>query len=216
MQIQSGKLYENRTWKYLYPCLRSYGGVLKNYLNSLYKVAVALEDKNVDVGETNCLHILIDTNMSTPQISAVKYRENLSIFLDWLRFQPYYIVDYVFDGLETNEKHMIVIKIPQSYDKAVEKFKKGKYSQMYSDKEIKELFPFITLENKELEIKINSKTKKLRHVLTKASSYLPTFKDKINKEFGVNCSINDLKDHELDFPPNLEEEIFNFEKELVT
>ena len=51
MQIQSGKLYENRTWKYLYPCLKVYGSTLKTYLNIFFKLAVGLGDHNIDIDE---------------------------------------------------------------------------------------------------------------------------------------------------------------------
>lgn len=216
MQIQSGKLYENRTWKYVYPCLKSYGGVLKGYLNSLYKMAVTLGDSNADFEEKHCIYILVDTNISTTQTSVGSYRENLSKFLDWVRFQPYYVIDYIFDGLETSEKHMIVLRIPDIYTKAVEKFKKGRYSEMYSSKEIRELFPYVSIDNKEIETRINTKTKQVRNVLTKNKEYLPIFQKQVNEEFGVKCSLKDLEDHELDFPPVLKEEIFNFEKELIT
>ena len=216
MQIQSGKLYENRTWKYVYPCLKSYGGVLKGYLNSLYKMAVTLGDNNADFEERHCIYILVDTNISTTQTSVGSYRENLSKFLDWVRFQPYYVIDYIFDGLETSEKHMIVLRIPDTYTKAVEKFKKGRYSEMYSSKEIRELFPYVSIDNKEIETRINTKTKQVRNVLTKNKEYLPIFQKQVNEEFGVKCSLKDLEDHELDFPPVLKEEIFNFEKELIT
>ena len=46
MNIQSGKLYENRTWKYLYPCLNEHGDVLKKYLDSFFKLGVGVADFN--------------------------------------------------------------------------------------------------------------------------------------------------------------------------
>lgn len=216
MQIQSGKLYENRTWKYLYPCLRSYGSTLKSYLNTLYKLSVGIGDYNIDVEEQLCIYILIDTNIVTPQTSLVNYRENIASFLDWFRFQPFFVADYLFDSEEGKEKHMLVIKIPNSHIKTYQKFIKGKYSEMYSSKEILEYFPYISLDNKEIEVKINNKAKIIRSILNKKSDYLPVFQKQLNEEFGVNCSLNDLKDHELDFPPDLKEEIFNYKKELIS
>ena len=118
MQIQSGKLYENKTWNYLYPCLKSYGSTLMKHLNSFYKLGVGIKDHNIDIEEGNCIYILLNTNLSSPQISLINYRENFSKFLDWIRFQPYYVIDYVYDGLDKGEKHMLVLKIPDSYNKA--------------------------------------------------------------------------------------------------
>lgn len=215
MQIQSGKLYENKTWNYLYPCLKSYGSTLMKHLNSFYKLGVGIKDHNIDIEEGNCIYILLNTNLSSPQISLINYRENFSKFLDWIRFQPYYVIDYVYDGLDKGEKHMLVLKIPDSYNKAYSRFLKGKYSEMYTSKEINELFPLSKLDNKDLENKINSRLQKVRNVLFRNSNYLETFRKQVNEEFGVNCSLNDLKDHELDFPPDLKEESFNYLKILV-
>ena len=69
--------------------------------------------------------------------------------------------------------------------------------------------------SKHLENKINSRLQKVRSVLFRNSNYLETFRKQVNEEFGVNCSLNDLKDHELDFPPDLKEESFNYSKILV-
>lgn len=216
MQIQSGKLYENRTWKYLYPCLKSYGGTLKTYLNSFFKLAVGLGDHNIDINEDNCIYILIDTNIHSPQQSLQTYREYLSKFLDWVRFQPYYVTDYIFEGFDRGEKHMLVLRLPDTYKESYIKFKQGKYSEMYSSKDIDNLYPLIVNSNKNIEIKVNNNITNIKNVLTKNSSHLELFRKQINDEFGTNLSLNDLKNHELDLPPSQNEEIFNYKKQLVT
>ena len=215
MQIQSGKLYENKTWKYLYPCLRVYGNQLKTYLNNFYKLGVGLKDYNIDIEEDNCIYILLDTKIHLGQQSLQTYRENLSVFLDWVRFQPYYVIDYVFDGFDSGEKHMLVLKLPTIYNKTYNKFIKGKYSEMYTPKDIENIFPLVTNSNKELEIKINSKLKEVKNILYRNSDQLENFRNQLNKEFGTNLSISDIRNHELDFPPIQEEETFNYKKELV-
>ena len=216
MQIQSGKLYENRTWKYLYPCLKVYGGTLKTYLNSFFKLAVGLGDHNIDINEDNCIYILIDTNIHSPQQSLQTYREYLSKFLDWVRFQPYYVTDYIFEGFDRGEKHMLVLRLPDTYKESYTKFKQGKYSEMYSSKDIDNLYPLIVNSNKNIEIKVNNNITNIKNVLTKNSSHLELFRKQINDEFGTNLSLNDLKNHELDLPPSQNEEIFNYKKQLVT
>lgn len=216
MQIQSGKLYENRTWKYLYPCLKVYGGTLKTYLNSFFKLAVGLGDHNIDINEDNCIYILIDTNIHSPQQSLQTYREYLSKFLDWVRFQPYYVTDYIFEGFDRGEKHMLVLRLPDTYKESYIKFKQGKYSEMYSSKDIDNLYSLIVNSNKNIEIKVNNNITNIKNVLTKNSSHLELFRKQINDEFGTNLSLNDLKNHELDLPPSQNEEIFNYKKQLVT
>lgn len=216
MQIQSGKLYENRTWKYLYPCLKVYGGTLKTYLNSFFKLAVGLGDHNIDINEDNCIYILIDTNIHSPQQGLQTYREYLSKFLDWVRFQPYYVTDYIFEGFDRGEKHMLVLRLPDTYKESYIKFKQGKYSEMYSSKDIDNLYSLIVNSNKNIEIKVNNNITNIKNVLTKNSSHLELFRKQINDEFGTNLSLNDLKNHELDLPPSQNEEIFNYKKQLVT
>lgn len=215
MQIQSGKLYENRTWKYLYPCLKSYGMTLRNYLNSFYKLAVGVGDSNIDIEDKQCMYILLDTNVSTSTTSLTAYRENLSRFLEWLRFQPYYVIDYIYSDKDYKGMHMIVIQIPQTYHKTLQLFKQGKYSEMYDRTELNNCFALVTLDNKELQSKINNKLTSIRSILTKNPNYIPTFKEELKKEFDVNLLDSELIHHELDFPPNVEEEVFNFKKELV-
>ena len=216
MQIQSGKLYENRTWKYLYPCLKVYGGTLKTYLNSFFKLAVGLGDHNINIDENNCIYILIDTNIHSSQQSLQTYREYLSKFLDWVRFQPYYVTDYIFEGFDRGEKHMLVLRLPDIYKESYVKFKQGEYSEMYSSKDIDNLYPLIVNSNKNIEIKVNNNITNIKNVLTKNSSHLELFRKQINDEFGTNLSLNDLKNHELDLPPSQNEEIFNYKKQLVT
>ena len=214
MQIQSGKLYENRTWKYLYPCLKVYGNTLKTYLNSFFKLAVGLGDHNININEDNCIYILIDTNIHSPQQSLQTYREYLAKFLDWVRFQPYYVTDYIFEGFDRGEKHMLVLRLPDIYKESYIKFKQGKYSEMYSSKDIENLYPLIVNSNKNIEIKVNNNITNIKNVLTKNSNHLELFRKQVNSEFKTNLSLKDIKDHELDFPPIQEEEIFNYNKIL--
>lgn len=209
MKLQSGKLYENRTWRYIYPCLRYYGPMLKGYLNTFYKLGTGIGDHNVE-SEGYCIYILIDTKVHSVNTPIDTYRENISKFLDWVRNEDYYVRDYVLEGLDTCEKHMVVLKIPEVFNKSYQKFCKGRYSEMYSESEINEYFQFVQLKNKEVETKLNEKLQVTRAILNKNPAYLPEFRASLNKEFSINLSLEELKYHELDFPPNLEEEIFNY------
>jgi len=50
----------------------------------------------------------------------------------------------------------------------------------------------------------------IKKVLKKDTSILPEFLKRINMDFGVEADSTKFKNAELDYPPNLEEEIFNY------
>ena len=122
----------------------------------------------------------------------------------------------IFEGFDRGEKHMLVLRLPDIYKESYVTFKQGKYSEMYSSKDINNLYPLIINSNKNIEIKVNNNITNIKNVLTKNSNHLELFRKQINDEFGTNLSLNDLKDHELDLPPSQNEEIFNYKKQLVT
>ncbi len=209
MQIQSGKLYENRTWKYLYPCLKHYGDELMDKLSSFFKVAVGVHDHNRKE-DGNCIYILIDTNIPlASDYDRQEYKRKFTKFLDWVSYKHYYVTDYIFE----KDKHMIVLRLPHDYDITYINFVNGKYSKMYPQRVVNEYFKYITISNKEIEDRQNSKIRTTRAILTKNKSYLPTFVDIVNKDFNTDITVEDYKDAELDYPPKKEEEIFNYSKE---
>ena len=209
MQIQSGKLYENRTWKYLFPCLKYYGNDLINYLTSFIKLGVGIGDDNVKT-EGNCIFILIETNVPlASELDRNSYKRSFSKFLDWLRYQPYYMTDYVYEGLDSGEKHMVVIKVPPIHDTTYVNFIQGNYSEMYKKEELNKYFNIMNNDANNLHVTArNERVHNSRLVLTKDSKYAPTFVNQINKEYGSNATLEDFKDAELDYPIKLTEEIF--------
>lgn len=210
MQIQNGKLYENRTWKYLYPCLNYYGEELMSKLSTFFKLAVGINDHNKREKE-QCIYILVDTNI--PLLSdkdRQNYKNKFSKFLSWVSYKYYYVSDYPFD----DNKHMVVLKIPRDFNTSYVHFVKGNYSQMYTTKSLNNYFKYINISNKELEIRQNKKMKVTRSVLSKDSKYVSTFVNIVNHEFKSDATVEDFKDAELDFPPKKEEEIFNYKEEF--
>src|SRR6187402_2593397 len=143
MQIQSGKLYKNRTWKYIYPCLKYYGPELNKHLGTFFKLGVGINDYNMDIkGERNHIFILVDTNLPFSSEDQIKeYKLKFSKFLDWLTYQHYYVADYVYEDF--TGKHMIVLQLPYKHDASFLSFVQGKYSDMYGTKEINDYFKFV-------------------------------------------------------------------------
>jgi len=215
MQIQNGKLYKNRTWRYLYPSLKIYGKELMAYLSQFLKLGVGIGDSNVDTKEP-CIFILIDTNMAfKTQAELDNYKNRFANFLNWLRYQFYYVTDYVYDGLDSGgEKHMIVLRLSYKHDLSYLSFIKGKYSEMYKQSDVYDYFGAITMPgNKETEIRLNKGLEETRSILFRDSKYIPVFAKTVNDRFGTDNPDSDFIDAELDFPPELSEEVFNYKEE---
>lgn len=215
MQIQSGELYKNRTWRYLYPSLKIYGKELMTYLSQFLKIGVGIGDSNTNIKDP-CIFILIDTNMAfKTQAELDSYKNRFANFLNWLKYQPYYITDYVYDGLDSGgEKHMIVLRISYKHDLSYTSFIKGKYSEMYKQSDVYSYFGVVSLpKNKQTEIKLNKELEETRGILFKDSKYIPAFAKIVNGRFGTDNPDSDFIGAELDFPPELSEEIFNYKEQ---
>ena len=212
MQIQSGKLYHNKTWSYLYPCLKSYGEELRKHLNNFIKLGVGIGDSNTKVlSEHNAIFILFDVEpILANSIEKENYKQNFDKFLDWISYQPYYVTDYIFEERRGKGKHMVVLRIPPKHDTTYLNFVRGIYSEMYTKKEIDEYFQYVTLDDKDMEAKRNEKITKCRQVLMKSPLLLPKFVKEVNLLFNTGIVEEDYKEAELDFPPTLFEEIFNY------
>jgi hypothetical protein len=194
MEIEIGKLYNNRTVKYLTPGLNFYGPVLKTKLNLVFKLAFGIHDTLLDgshlEGQKN-IFILVD-KLVRPEL--------FQNFMDWVKHQEYYVTDYVYDAvMETHSrKHMIVLAYPPTMGDAYDKFLLGKYSKMYTKKEIAEYFSEDT------------KTE-ARQVLCRSINARPAFISLIKSTFGTQLIEQDFlkRGWEYDLPPNKEEEFFN-------
>jgi hypothetical protein len=195
MEIVIGKLFVNRTAKYLIPALNYYGPTLKTKLNLIFKLAVGIHDKLLDgsylEGQKN-IFILADKSVRPDLFQNFK---------DWIQHQEYYVTDYVHNSVQKDDSrfHMFVIAFPPSLDDAYDKFKKGKYSKMYTKSEIDEFFSE--------DSKIGARSVLCRWPYAKLA-----FKQKIKQEFNVLLQEEDFKTEvfEYDLPPKKEEEIFNF------
>lgn len=194
MNIELGKLFSNRTSKYLVPALNYYGPVLKTKLNLVFKLAFGVHDSLLEgsylEGQKN-IFVLVD-KLVRPDL--------FQNFMDWIKHQEYYVTDYVYDSILENHsrKHMIVLAFPLELEHAYDNFLLGKYSKMYTRTEIVQFF---AEENKT----------PARNVLTRAYIAKLQFTQLIKKEFDVVLEEQDFKNEvfEYDIPPIKEEEFFN-------
>jgi hypothetical protein len=199
MEIEIGKLYSNKTLKYLVPALNYYGPTLKTKLNLIFKLAFGVHDTLLEgsylEGQKN-IFILVDKLVRTDLYQN---------FMDWVKHQEYYVTDYAYDAIMEahSRKQMIVLAFPPSMGDTYEKFLKGKYSKMYTKKEIQDYFGD---ENKAAA----------RHVFARTVYARREFQLKIKEVFDVVLEDKDfLKGSwEYDLPPSKEEEFFNTWKPL--
>ncbi len=210
MQIYTGKFYSNRTLKYLYPALIFYGEELLNKLRSLTKLAIGIGDSSIHI-EKQCIYVLLDT--ITSKVDLDTYRTKLQEFLEWFRQQPYYVSDYLCNLSEYNNYHMIVIEFPRNHHITFNNFIKGRYSKMYTESEVYEVFGNRTLEDKTTELIINDKLQQVRNVLLRDRMTVEKHLAEINKDFNSKLTLEDFKEPlEADYPMRLSEEVFSYEK----
>lgn len=211
MEIHSGKLFKNKTWRYLYPTLKYYGPDLDNYITSFIKLSIGIGDINVAFEEDN-LFILFDVELKNHmQINLQKYREKFQQFLHFVKIQHYYTSDYVYKYDKFSTGHIVVLKIPYIFKNAMYNFIKGKYSLMYSEEQIKKYFGFRKFDNKTLEREVNKIIKSTRDVFLKDEKRKKAFIKRVNFDFDTNIKEEMFNDNfELDYPPRFSEEIFNY------
>jgi hypothetical protein len=194
MDIIIGKLYINKTVKYLVPGLGFYGPTLKTKLNLVFKLAFGIHDTLLTgshlEGQKN-IFILID-KLVRPDL--------FQNFMDWVKHQEYFVTDYVYDSIleAHSRKHMIVLAYPPSMGDAYDKFLLGKYSKMYTKQEITSYFAE--------EAKVET-----RQVLVKTVHAKHRFISLIKATFNTQLEEQDflIGSWEFDLPPNEEEEYFN-------
>lgn len=146
-------IVNNRTRRYLYPIINSFG---KTFLRELLEIT---SYTRAEIGQTvlsvnlcdliyyrckgfnNHLFMIFDTRgvydfNKGKHVNPIEAKKRFLNFLMFTRNNKNYAADYQF---EYGKKHCIVFEIPLEYRKSYEKFLKGQYSQMYSLEQISEL-----------------------------------------------------------------------------
>jgi hypothetical protein len=184
--------YENRTYRFVLPIIKVYGKQLLSLFSSLKKVAVGINDYTaMELGIEYDKHIFI--------LIDVQNTENFDDLLWTIKQHPAYEYDYVFDIY--NQLHMIILKMPQKFINVLEHFKSGNYSKMFTKEDLQFFFG-----GKDW----HSVHKEIKPILTKQEAYKPVFEKKIKEEFMI-VDLPNIEWKEFDFPPELKEEIFNYE-----
>jgi hypothetical protein len=189
MKLQLGEIYLNRTKKYLFPAIKTYGDEFTNQINSLQKSAIGIGDfvcERSGINHEKHLFVLIEVKKTSDFVKKLNYFRNHYSYED----------DYAFDRFG-GDYHMLVIRMPEGFQ-ALPEFRNSKYSKMYSLDEInKYFFPVKRYEE-------------IRKILIQDKNYRVIFAKRIAHDFGDELTEDDLPDDaELDYPIKDVEEIFN-------
>lgn len=192
MNIEIGKQYINKTWRFLSPCLKGHGAPFVNRFNRLFKLSVGIHDTLLGgspLSNGRNIYILIDK----------KYKEKyFTEFMSFLSYQEYFKGDYCPDtDLIKSRKHMVILEIPEEYNNAYDSFLKSQYSKMYTKEQLEILFSG-TLKGTDVGI------------LTKSKSAFESFTKEVSKEFKTIINPLDFYETEYAFPLKKREEIFNY------
>lgn len=191
MKIQIGKVMMNKTQKYLRPCLRAYGDIFRQKIAQVVSLGWGIGDM-----------ILVRNGITYQQelfvvMDTVVAKSFFLRFIEWIRCQAYYTDDYAFDDIEKGRLHMLVLKIPDQFQGAFEKFKLGEYSQMYKPKDLDFLF-----EDNPSAMK----------VIIKDHNYKIEFVNYLNELYETHVLPQEFEG-ELDFKPILKFETFNYDQQ---
>ena len=198
MKIEFGKALDNKTWRFLIPCLRGYGDTFINkFNNEIFKLAYGINDTILEGSKIlegkRPIYTMIDT--------AVLPRQFFN-FMEWVKYQPYYITDYSADDMGNSRLHMLVLEVPEEFQVAYDKFCIGLYSEMYTKEQLHDLF------------KDKTNTEQY-NILSRNPKYSDIFLKRVEDEFSVRMKGLDkeifISTAEYEFPYSLdsEHEIFN-------
>ena len=189
----SGEIYFNRTKLYLAPVLSKLKVNIAN-VEAYGIYDVIYEHINGDFVKDYHLFVLSDPYRDTKAFDK---------YLKQIRKHKNYVDDYMFD-LSKSNKHMVILRIPENYDKAYDAFVIGSFSKMYTMEELDDL-----------GIKKLSPAGKLNapwHILTKDEVYRKIFIEKINKLYNTDLLDEDHDPNEYDvFHISPKQEGFNDE-----
>jgi len=187
--IEINKVYINKTWKYLFPITKSYGELYKLRMENLWKLGAGIGDSFYPKDHPEAIFIVVD-RIYFPN----KYQNTIT----WLRQQKFYIDDYPMDNILTGRMQMIVIKFPQKMLYKYKLFFEGRYSEMFTSKEIDFYFR-----------KDDETRKEVIDILERKLVAKQIFIEKVKNSFNTLLTVSDLATAELDFPPMLKYETFN-------
>lgn len=205
-----GKIFINRTYKYLSPSMKLYGEEFKTKMRMLSGLAVGIQDFGINNTPeerqfNNEIYYLFDTNGEfafNKYINSTQAKLNFFRVVSWLREQSFYVNDYPYDGGKSGSQHVVILKLPLPL---MDNFLKGNYTELYSKEIINEIIP------KTVKVIREEKINPVYAVLTKTEEYEQEYLKQLNHDYGTTLQIKDIKHHsQYDIPPLPKNEILRW------
>jgi hypothetical protein len=176
------KCYENKTLRFLVPCLTRHGTYFivrfNEALDYIIKIGIhdtALKEQYMDRKKV-CMLLKMNITIYT------------HTFLMFMRKQPFFITDYDF---EKHEK-MILFEVPPNYFNTYDSFIIGDYEKMYTIEDITSL----RFKEKDRNILMGTNMAKLNFI------------DELGREFRIAMKHHEVKPP-FELPLKFEDELFN-------
>jgi predicted DNA-binding protein YlxM (UPF0122 family) len=181
------KIDGNKSSNYLLPCLFMYEYFTLQLLKDMTGVRLYLGIKGYTPKEENTIALVFKMSQSKKHMLLA------------MRNLPYYVDDFSLGHINSfySNKHAVILKLKDRCHAVVEKFKKGKYSEMFTRNEIEELYD-TPLKQSQMSYHVFKRSKYAEEEMIKA----------LNKKFNVSYK---SWNGEYDFPPKLSEEYFEIQ-----
>ena len=196
VDINSGKLIINNTYRYVFPCLVEHSVELMLKLKTLYKAFVGIGDKFDTLPIGKYIYIVLDTSDRRKG-----YLENVANFLNWISEKDYYVKDYTY----STTRHVVVLELPSVHEDAIFRCISGDYKGLYTKEQFDVYYkPNMFTVNEGFINRVNGG-------VFAESNYLPTFVSLVNERFKTEITVEDYKDVEqYEIQLLLPEEVLNY------
>lgn len=187
MNFKEEKYILNRSRLYLLPFLFSLDPKIRSIYRKLPVKAVAIGDSASRYPVGGCLFIVVEVQNDI--LTNISNDVNLnSLESNYLCIDRYSCI------IDSSPYEVLVFKMPERFASILQKFLAGKYSEMYTKEEQRKI-PFSVA---------------ARRVIEKNKNCKKEFIVKINKKFSTTLVESDFPDMDIDFPPELAEEVINY------
>lgn len=191
VEIKKGKIFENRTKKYLVPLLKEYGSKFVSRINTNQVLAFGICDHEITDIIEDKIYIYFDKNGFSSYddyINKEKGQLTFKRFLEFVEQEEYFDKYY-----HLNDDHcVVVINLPHA---VMDLFLNGAYSKIYDN------------DDKKKFLKQN-----VKNIVNKEDSYFQLFEKIIQEDFNTTIEIDKTVLKEFDYPPILTQEIFHYDR----